>query len=81
MITRLAWLGFWALLLGSVAAQALTDGLTPGHVRAIFSARGANPGAVFAADGRRYLLQSLSVENGGRHGEFVVRLKVEALAD
>lgn len=53
--------------------------LTPAHVRAIFSARGANPGAVFDADGRRYVLRSLNVEGGARSGEFVVRLRVDEL--
>lgn len=57
------------------------DDLTPSHVQAIFSARGANPGAVFQADGKRYVLRSMSVESGGHHGEFVVRIRVDSLAN
>ena len=62
-------------------ARPVGDDLSPAHVHAIFSARGANPGAVFQADGHRYVLRSLSVAGGGRRGAFVVSIQVDALAN
>lgn len=66
-------------LISPVAAMAgdISPALTPGHVQAIFSARGANPGAVFVlGDAGRYVLRSLSV-SGGHNGEFEIHIKVD----
>lgn len=65
------------MLASPAAAGDMTPALTPGHVQAIFAAKGANPGAVFIfGNAGRYVLRSLTV-SGGANGEFDIRVKVD----
>lgn len=53
--------------------------LSAAQVRELFSAKGANPGAVFQlGEMGRYVLKSLVVTSGKR-GEFIVKVQVEPL--
>jgi hypothetical protein len=49
--------------------------LTAEHIRNALGAVGFNPGSM--RDG--YVLRSIHVERGEQHGEFVVRLRIEAV--
>jgi hypothetical protein len=64
------------LLLISPSAAGVRD-LTPEHVRGLLAAVGVNPGTSRMLDGERYVLRSVVVANGGRPGEFLIRLRVE----